>query len=221
MKAISIRSYRFLNAVIGVAFVCAAAGVCAQGQNSDPALDFNADALWQVLAKHERALGRFDQRLFDESGTLVEQSSGTYRAMQPRFFRWEINEPDQQAIIVNEETLWHFDIDLATATRRPVTASNDLSALELLTGDTAALRQQFSVSPLDKNRYRLHPLYAQAGFVSLELTLQDDKIVRIEIFDRSSQQIVIALSPSDDPSTVSRSDFDFDPPEGVEVFDAS
>ncbi|MEO0437815.1 MAG: outer membrane lipoprotein chaperone LolA [Pseudomonadota bacterium] len=205
---------RFL---VAIACICASAYLCAQDSGSLS----EGDALWAVLAKHDRALGRFDQRLLDESGALVEQSSGTYRAMQPRFFRWEIHEPDQQAIIVNADTLWHFDIDLGTATRRPVTSSNDLSALELLTGDTATLKTQFSVTALARERYRLHPLYPQAGFVSLELTLSDQKLVRIDIFDRSSQQIVIVLSPADDPSAVALSDFEFTPPEDVEVFDAS
>lgn len=182
----------------------------------------NADEdLWKALTKNDRVMGHFEQRLFDEQGELVEESSGHYKALRPHFFRWEISDPDQQEIIVDSESLWHYDIDLGTATRRPVSESQDLNALEVLTGDADRLSSRFSVSRVEEGRYRLLPQYAQAGFVSLELTLSDDKLVGIEIVDRSAQQIVIELAPQDDASSLEVSDFEFIPPDGVEVFDSS
>ncbi|MEM6485892.1 MAG: outer membrane lipoprotein chaperone LolA [Pseudomonadota bacterium] len=179
------------------------------------------DDLWQALTNNDRVMGRFEQRLFDEQGELVEESFGSYKALRPHFFRWEISDPDQQEIIVDSESLWHYDIDLGTATRRPVADSQDLNALEVLTGDADRLSSRFSVSQVEEGRYRLLPQYAQAGFVSLELTLSDNKLVGIEIVDRSAQQIVIELAPDDDASSIEISDFEFIPPDGVEVFDSS
>ena len=139
--------------------------------------------------------------------------------MKPGFFRWEIEAPDRQLILVSGDVLWHYDIDLATATRRPSRSQDEFSALELLAGSGDELRERFRVEPLDGERYRLVPTFAGAGFGAVELTWADNRVVAMRISDRSGQQIVLALAPDESPAPLTAADFEFAVPEGVDVFD--
>ena len=70
--------------------------------------------VWSRLAAQDQASGRFLQEIYSEEGELLERSSGRYAVLRPGFFRWEIDYPDRQQIIIADDTLWHYDIDLAT-----------------------------------------------------------------------------------------------------------
>lgn len=183
-------------------------------------------AFWARLAGLDQAQGRFEQALYSERGELLERSSGRYALLKPGFLRWEIERPDRQRLIVAEGQIWHYDIDLATATRRALRRGERFSALDLLTADTASLRRRFQVEVLGDNsgensgdqRYRLRPLFPGAEFAVLELTWRDGRLRAMSIRDRSAQRIQLALTPDPAAAPLQAQDFAFEPPPGVEVF---
>ena len=183
-------------------------------------------ALWARLADLNQAQGRFEQTLYSERGELLERSSGRYALLKPGFLRWEIERPDRQRLVVAAGQIWHYDIDLATATRRALRRGESFSALDLLTADTASLRQRFQVEVLGDNsgensggqRYRLLPLFPGAEFAVLELTWRDGRLRAMSIRDRSAQRIQLALTPDPAAAPLQAQDFAFEPPPGVEVF---
>ena len=183
-------------------------------------------ALWARLAGLDQAQGRFEQALYSERGELLERSSGRYALLKPGFLRWEIERPDRQRLVVAAGQIWHYDIDLATATRRALRRGESFSALDLLTADTASLRQRFQVEALGDNsgensgdqRYRLLPLFPGAEFAVLELTWRDGRLRAMSIRDRSAQRIQLALTPDPAAAPLQAQDFAFEPPPGVEVF---
>ena len=183
-------------------------------------------ALWARLAGLDQAQGRFEQALYSERGELLERSSGRYALLKPGFLRWEIERPDRQRLVVAAGQIWHYDIDLATATRRALRRGESFSALDLLTADTASLRQRFQVEVLGDNsgensgdqRYRLLPLFPGAEFAVLELTWRDGRLRAMSIRDRSAQRIQLALTPDPAAAPLQARDFAFEPPPGVEVF---
>ena len=183
-------------------------------------------ALWARLAGLDQAQGRFEQALYSARGELLERSSGRYALLKPGFLRWEIERPDRQRLVVTAGRIWHYDIDLATATRRALRRGESFSALDLLTADTASLRRRFQVEVLDDDsaenstdqRYRLLPLFAGAEFAVLELTWRDGRLRAMSIRDRSAQRIQLALTPDLAAAPLQPRDFAFEPPPGVEVF---
>ena len=174
-------------------------------------------ALWARLAGLQQAQGRFVQELYSERGELLERSRGRYALLKPGFMRWDIEHPDRQRLIVAHGQIWHYDIDLATATRRAV-RPGAFSAIDLLSADTAALRERFQVEVLGRNRYRLRPLFPQAGFSALELSWRDGLPVAMSIREHSEQRIDLALTPDPESAPLQAQDFAFEPPPGVDVF---
>jgi outer membrane lipoprotein carrier protein len=174
--------------------------------------------LWGLLAAQDAAIGQFEQELLDEEGELLERSSGSYAVLRPGYFRWEIEDPDRQLLLVSGDTLWHYDLDLETATRRSTGGDSTFAPLELLGGDPQALRERFRVTVLGAQHYRLEPTYANAGFAAVELRWDGDRLRAMHVIDRSGQRLLLDLVPTQSPAALTPADFDFTVPEGVEVF---
>ena len=177
------------------------------------------DQLWDLLAAQTAMAGEFEQLLYDEEGELVERSSGRYAVLRPGYFRWEISTPDRQLLLVSGDQLWHYDVDLATATRRDSSGDRDLAALELLSSEPGRLRERFAVTELGESHYRLEPTYAGAGFAAVDMRWSEGRLTAMNVVDRSGQRLQLALDPDAavGPS-LSPDDFRFVIPDGVEVY---
>lgn len=185
----------------------AAAGVV------DPAMS----PVWNLLASQEQASGEFRQELYDEEGDLVELSQGRYAILRPGYFRWEIDEPDRQEITVADGVLWHYDLDLATATSRQVGAEEQFTALDLLARDSAELAERFTVETLDDQHFRLLPRFPRAGFSAVELSWSEGELTAMTVERRDGQTLSLDLKPELNPRPLAPEDFEFRAPEGVEV----
>jgi chaperone LolA len=177
-----------------------------------------SERLWQLIGARDAAAGAFLQELYDEEDELLERATGHYAVLRPQYFRWEIDYPDRQRIVVAGDTLWHYDVDLATATRRNTAGSDEFAPLQLLGGEVAELQQRFSVTDLGDDRYRLQPNYPDAGFASVEMGWEDGQLTAMTVLDRSGQRLELSLTPERPAPALSPADFRFSPPEGVEVY---
>jgi chaperone LolA len=181
------------------------------------ALAATVESLWARLAAQDQAQGRFMQELLDEQGELIERSSGAYALLKPGYFRWEIDYPDRQQIVIADDVLWHYDIDLASVTRRAVDHDGRFTALDLLARSSDELADRFSVEVLDGDRFRLVPQFAQAGFSAVILSWDEDRLVAMDVQQRSGQTLSLVLSPDAEAPALTAADFAFVVPEGVDL----
>lgn len=193
--------------------LCLLAG--AVGAQDSTATDQLLERLDQISAMQ----GQFQQRQYDGDGEILIESSGRFKLLRPFFFSWEISSPDRQLIVANAEYLWHYDIDLQTATRRPVVGSIEASPLQILGGDESVLRDQYAVTKDDDNTFTLTPVADAKGFRQLTVTFDAAVMRRMDIVDRLGQRVVVDFDQVDVSSPLSSSDFEFTPPPGdVDLF---
>jgi outer membrane lipoprotein carrier protein len=177
------------------------------------------DQLLERLVQISYLQGQFQQRQFDGSGGRLTESSGSFKLLRPFFFSWEISSPDKQLIVANTEYLWHYDIDLQTATRRPVVGNVEASPLQILGGDESVLREQYSVSKDGDDSFTLTPLDGAQGFRQLTVTFDGLIMRQMDIIDRLGQRVVVDFEQVDTQSPLTSSDFEFTPPPGdVDLF---
>ncbi len=176
------------------------------------------DELLKALQVVQQLQGDFEQRQYGDNNVLLLESHGKFRLLRPGYFAWEILGPDNQLIIASPEFIWHYDKDLETATRRPVTDSAQMSPLQVLGGDALALRRRFSVKQLGPGDFALEPLTNDAGFKQLTLHLDGPAITGMDIVDNLNQRVVIEFSQLDSSTALSAEDFEFTPPDGVDLF---
>lgn len=170
------------------------------------------------LAPVKRLQGSFTQRQYGQDNKLLAESSGRFRLLRPGYFSWEILSPDEQLIIANPEFVWHYDRDLETVTRRPVSSDAEMTPLQILGGDESALREKFQVVRKAQGTFLLTPLTPGVGFKQLTLYLAKAQLTGMEIQDNLDQSVVIKFADLDSKSQLSSSDFAFTPPPGADLF---
>ncbi len=182
----------------------------------------SARELIETLDLTESLQGNFVQQQYGNDGVLQGTSSGTFKMLRPGYFSWEISSPDSQLILVTPQYLWHLDRDLETLTRRPVSDSTAMSPLQLLGGKEELLQSGFNVNKTSDTLFSITPKenesVASAGFSSLNISLDNNVIAGMEIIDGLNQRIVITFQSVDKASTLTQSNFDFTPPDGVDLF---
>lgn len=177
------------------------------------------EQLLQRLNRISYLQGDFSQSQFGDGDTVLSRSSGRFKLLRPFFFSWEILSPDNQLIVANAEYLWHYDIDLQTATRRPVVGNVEASPLQILGGDESALRDQYTVTRDADDTFTLTPDGDGHSFRRLTVTFAGDTIRRMDILDKLGQRVVVDFDKVDTQTPLTARDFEFTPPaEGVDLF---
>ena len=204
-----------MTRLVGIACLCLGllAGIARAAESQA------TDELLAQLDRITHLQGDFTQRQFGEGEAVLVESSGSFRLLRPVFFSWEIRAPDRQLIVANEEFLWHYDIDLQTATRRPVVGNVDASPLQILGGDASALRERYTITRDAPDVFTLVPLDSAHSFRRLTVAFADDTITRMDIVDKLGQRLVVDLQNVDSTTALDATDFEFTPPpEGVDLF---
>ena len=160
-------------------------------------LSFNAAAEDIIAIQQLRAFlentqslsARFQQKLVDEYGGLLQQSAGTLNMQKPGKFRWDYTLPYPQNIISNGKKIWMYDSELEQVNVRPYDQLKS-SPVNLL--DNKKLDDQFVLEslPFTNNQYwvRLTPKSAESDFKKMLVGLQDGKIKSMRFKDNFNQQ---------------------------------
>jgi len=178
----------------------------------------DVDELLASLAPIKHLQGSFSQQQYGQDNLLLAESSGKFRLLRPGYFSWEILNPDSQLIIAGPEFIWHYDRDLETVTRRPVTSNAEMTPLQILGGDESALREKFEVVRKAEGAFVLTPRSADVGFKELTLYLNKTQLTGMDIQDNLEQSVVIKFADLDSRSNLSSADFAFTPPTGADLF---
>ncbi|HEX5638021.1 MAG TPA: outer membrane lipoprotein chaperone LolA, partial [Gammaproteobacteria bacterium] len=93
-----------------------------------------ADALDAFLANTHSIEARFQQKLLDNKGILMQQSAGKFTLKRPGKFIWDYVLPYPQKIVSNGKKIWVFDSELEQVTIKPYN--------EMLSGAPVALLDQ-------------------------------------------------------------------------------
>jgi len=174
--------------------------------------------LLAALAPIKHLQGSFLQQQYGQDNLLLTESSGKFRLLRPGYFAWEILNPDAQLIIAGPEFIWHYDRDLETVTRRPVTSNAEMTPLQILGGDESVLRDKFQVVRKAEGAFLLTPRSADVGFKQLTLYLDKAQLTGMDIQDNLDQSIVIKFADLDSHTDLDIADFAFTPPTGADLF---
>lgn len=179
-----------------------------------------AQTLQAQLGNLGSLAGSFEQTLYSQAGEVLEQSSGSFSLLRPGYLSWHILEPDEQLLLAANETLWHYDVELETATRRRIPAGNPTSPLTILGGASDELESYYRVETLGENRWSLEPRFDDAEFARVELSFEQGLPVEMQILDNLGRRTRITLGNLDPAAELKPEDFAFDPPAGIDIYDS-
>ena len=164
--------------------------------------------------------GRFSQVQTDEHGELVSSGAGLVAIARPGKFRWSYDQPYEQLMVCDGQTIWAYDPDLKQVTVRPAGETLAGTPAELL-AQNAKLSENFTTRDMgEKDGLRivlLEPKSEQSDFKSIELALRNGVPQRLKFSDPLGGSTVVELRDLKVNVAIPDSQFHFTPPKGVEV----
>src|SRR3989304_5586272 len=94
----------------------------------------------QFINGTQSAAGEFEQKIFDKSGRIVQESAGTLAFSRPGKFRWTYVKPYAQLLVGDGSRVWIFDPDLKQVTVKKMDQALGSTPAALLAGNNEAVR---------------------------------------------------------------------------------
>jgi outer membrane lipoprotein carrier protein len=188
---------------------------------SFPALSQSSlDRFQTYVRTTQAARAEFDQKVYDRTGKLVQESKGNFAFLRPGRFRWNYAKPNPQLIVGDGERVWIYDEDLKQVTVRRLAKALGSTPAALLAG-AADIEKAFDLSDAgDKDGLawvEAKPREKEAGFERVKLGLGVSGIEAMELVDHFGQTTRLKFSSIQRNPKIDGSEFRFTPPKGVDV----
>ena len=162
----------------------------------------------------------FEQKVYDRSAKLVQESRGSFVFLRPGRFRWTYAKPFPQVIVGDGERVWIYDEDLRQVTVRRTARALGATPAALLAG-ASEIEKTFELSEAGEKGglawLEARPRESEAGFERVRLGLGVAGVEAMELVDHFGQTTVLRFSNIARNPKFEGSEFRFTPPEGVDV----
>lgn len=179
-----------------------------------------AERLDQYLATVKGIEADFSQTLYDEDLNVLEHAKGSVLLQRPGQFRWDYERPYPQSIVSNGKMLWVYDSELSQVTVTNIDDSVQNSPSILLTSD-APVESNFQVKEftgLDGTIWiELTPRSRDSTYVRIRIAFWEDELRDMELLDHFGQITQFRFELVKKNESIRDSEFNFFPPEGVDV----
>lgn len=169
----------------------------------------------------------FEQLIHSPDGDVVEHLEGRMALLRPGRFRWQIDTPYRQLVVVDGEKLWVYDPELEQASVQPAAEALAHTPAALLVG-TASLEEYFEIAParqMDSGglEVALSPRAGRDDYRGLKLRFVRGELAEIDFSDALNQQVLMRFSNMrrNEPKLLEPADFRLVLPDGVDVVDLS
>jgi outer membrane lipoprotein carrier protein len=171
------------------------------------------------LRTTQAAKADFQQKVFDKSGKLVQESRGSFSFLRPGRFRWTYVKPPQ-LIVGDGERVWIHDADLNQVTVRRATRVLGATPAALLAGasDLAKSFELVEAGTKDGLEWlEAKPREKESGFERIRLGMSVSGVEAMELVDHFGQTTVLRFSNMERNPQFDAGTFRFTPPKGVDV----
>lgn len=181
----------------------------------------NAQAsLESFLAATNTIEARFQQKLLDNKGILLQQSAGKFMLKRPGKFVWDYLLPYPQKIVSNGKKIWVYDSELAQVTVKPYSEMLSGTPVVLLDQRTQ-LTDDFVVTEAgevqDQEWVKLTSRSAESEFTEIYVGLAKGALKSMRLVDSFGQSTMIEFEQSKTNLVLDDSEFEFKTPAGVDV----
>jgi outer membrane lipoprotein carrier protein len=185
-----------------------------------PAHASSLDRFKDFVRGTQSARAEFEQKVYDRSGKLTQESKGSFAFQRPGLFRWVYAKPVDQVIVGDGERVWIHDRDLNQVTVRKLSRALGSTPAALLAG-SADIERAFQLSDAGTKEglewLEATPLERDAGFEHVRMGFDADELRAMELFDHFGQRTVLRFMNLRRNPKIDKSEFRFEPPKGADV----
>ncbi len=175
-----------------------------------------ADTLVERLAELNNFNAHFEQKVFSYDGTLVQTAAGELHLSKPGKFVWHTQQPDEQLMVSDGQTLWLYNPLLEQVTLYDAAQMLGATPLALLLGDPQAW-QGYNIEDTERG-YRVTPREASTELSAFELAFNGDQLSQLVVLDTQGQQMQFSFSKQD-TAAIAPDRFQLTLPDGVDIDD--
>lgn len=157
-----------------------------------------------------------EQTTLEPDGFLLDTQTGNMHFASPNLLRWETEDPFVQTLVADGSKIYLHDPDLNQVTIRSWSSDPTINPVSVFMAPEQ-LGERFEITE-EKNTFYLNPLSVDATFQQLRLAFRRGLPKILEIDDNLGQTTRIEFSKVRDLSELDSSLFQFDIPEGAEIF---
>lgn len=183
----------------------------------------SAALLLQKLEGLKSFKARFEQQLLDANGNTVQFTTGSMEATRPGKLRWQTDEPFEQLIVADGETVWLYDPDLLQVTAQPYPKELARTPAMLLIGQTEGLEEQYGIEQSATTEetgtlaFTLTPKGEENLYSKVILTFNGELPVSMVLFDTLQQETRIEFSSIELNRDLDKALFSFRVPDGADL----
>lgn len=181
----------------------------------------DSELLLNYLEGIDNLKANFVQQTIDGNQNLLQTQEGALSLSRPNKFKWQSQAPYEQVLVSNGTTLWQFDPDLEQVTIQKLDQRISSTPVLLLSGDSSSISKEYEVysEPMQQEmHFVLIPRRNDVLFDRLRLEFSASKaLVRMIIKDEVGQKTVISLSNHKQVAMIQASEYEFIPPDGVDI----
>ena len=168
----------------------------------------------------QTARADFEQKVYDRSGKLAQESKGSFVFQRPGLFRWTYAKPVDQVIVGDGERVWIHDRDLNQVTVRKLSRALGSTPAALLAGP-ADVEKAFELSEAGTKDglewLEAKPKERDAGFERVRMGFDAEGLRAMELLDHFGQTTLLRFLNLRRNPKVDKSEFRFEPPKGTDV----
>lgn len=172
--------------------------------------------LQKILNSVSSVQANFTQKDYAGNKRVIRSSRGTLAIMKPGKFRWNITSPSKVSMISNGKLLWVYDQNLKQVTVKKVNKNQGSSPAMVLSNRVRLLGNYFRVWK-KKGWYYLNPKYRNDELKQVQLKFNGNRLSQMWILDKLGQKSYLKFSNVRINRKLSNSQFNFQPPRGVDV----
>ena len=176
------------------------------------------DALKKFNTDTDGISGTFSQTV--QSKKRSQTTHGDFQILRPGLFKWDYTKPDKQTIVGDGTTIWLYDQDLAQVTKRAQNQTIGDSPAAILSNKDAldasyTLKEDGSEGGIDY--VRATPKSNNAGYQFIRIGFRGDALAAMQLRDSFGNNTTIRFNNLNTRPNLSRGQFTFTPPKGVDV----
>ncbi len=161
----------------------------------------------------------FTQDVFGSRGEILERSEGQVRLQRPDF-KWVVDDPYPQVIVIQGDQLKVYDPDLEQLTLRPLDEALADTPVSLLTRDDVILGDRFRVArTVDESgeSFVIEPASEETLYKEIRLHFDAAGLSGLDILDHLGQRTQIRFAPDPSVSVIESAEFALEVPPGTDV----
>lgn len=161
----------------------------------------------------------FTQDVFGARGEVIERSAGQVLLQRPDF-KWTVDDPYPQVILIDGDQMQVYDPDLEQLTLRPLDEALADTPVSLLTRDDVMLGDRFQVARIADDAgetFVIEPVSEETLYREIRLHFDVAGLSGLDILDHLGQKTQIRFAPVANLSVIESAEFVLEVPPGTDV----